>query len=90
VWIFIVVSICAIASFYAVQVMQFVDNLLTKFNIINDKFISKYEMKASCSVCSNNNCKRHKLLPHSTKIKVPKDFDQALEQVIIIIVTLLI
>lgn len=89
VWIFIVVSIFAIASFHAVQVVQLVDNLLTKFNITNDRFITKYEIKDSCNVCNNNSCKRHKLLPHSTKIKVPKDFDQALEQVIIIIVALI-
>jgi len=82
VWVFIVASIYIIASFYAVQLVQYIDSLLTKFNIINDKFIARYEIKDSCSVCSKNTCKRHKLLPHSTKVKVPKDFDHALEQVI--------
>lgn len=81
---FIVAGVYAISSFYAVQLVQCIDNLLVRFNITNDKFITRYEIKDSCSVCSNNTCKRHKLLPHSTKIKVPKDFDHALEQVITI------
>ncbi|XP_018361321.1 PREDICTED: sorting nexin-14-like [Trachymyrmex cornetzi] len=96
-WVFIVVSIYVIASFYAVQLVQCVDSLLTRYNIINeqrvhglltrfniisDKFITRYEIKDSCSVCSKNTCKRHKLLPHSTKVKVPKDFDHALEQLL--------
>ncbi|KAG5322336.1 SNX14 protein, partial [Pseudoatta argentina] len=96
-WVFIVVSIYVIASFYAVQSVQYVDNLLTRYNIINeqriyglltrfniisDKFIARYEIKDSCGVCSKNTCKRHKLLPHSTKVKVPKDFDHALEQLL--------
>lgn len=80
-----VASIYVISSFYAVQLVQCIDNLLVRFNITNDKFITKFEIKDSCSVCSNNTCKRHKLLPHSTKIKVPKDFDHTLEQVITII-----
>lgn len=78
-------SIYAISSFYAVQLIRCIDNLLVRFNIINDNFITKFEIKDSCSVCSNNTCKRHKLLSHSTKIKVPKDFDHALEQVITIV-----
>lgn len=82
VWVFIVTGIYAIASFYAVQLAQCVDSLLTRFNIINDKLNTRYEIKDSCNVCSKNTCKRHKLLPHSTKVKVPKDFDHALEQVI--------
>ncbi|KYN30488.1 Sorting nexin-14, partial [Trachymyrmex septentrionalis] len=96
-WVFIVISIYMIASFYAVQLVQCVDSLLTRYNIINeqrvydlltrfniisDKFIARYEIKDSCSVCSKNTCKRHKLLPHSTKVKVPKDFDHALEQLL--------
>lgn len=79
---FIVAGIYAISSFYAVQLIQCIESLLARFNITNDKFITRYEFKDSCSVCSNNTCKRHKLLPHSTKIKVPKDFDYASEQVI--------
>lgn len=82
VWIFVVASIYAISSFYAVQLIRCIDNLLVRFNIINDNFITKFEIKDSCSVCSNNTCKRHKLLSHSTKIKVPKDFDHALEQLL--------
>ncbi|KAL6264772.1 hypothetical protein P5V15_004870 [Pogonomyrmex californicus] len=82
VWVFIVAGIYVIASFYAIQIAHFVDVLLIKFNITNDKFITRHEIKDSCSVCSNNTCKRHKLLPHSTKVKVPKDFDQALEQLL--------
>ncbi|CAL1674633.1 unnamed protein product [Lasius platythorax] len=81
-WVFIVAGVYAISSFYAVQLVQCIDNLLVRFNITNDKFITRYEIKDSCSVCSNNTCKRHKLLPHSTKIKVPKDFDHALEQLL--------
>ncbi|KAM0734453.1 Sorting nexin-14 [Formica fusca] len=81
-WVFIVASIYAISSFYAVRLVQCIDNLLVRFNITNDKFIAKFEIKDSCSVCSNNTCKRHKLLPHSTKIKVPKDFDHTLEQLL--------
>jgi len=76
-----------IASFYAIQLIQCFDNLLTKFNIINNKFIKKYEVKNLCSICSNDTCKRYELLSHSTKTKVPKDFDHALEEVIIIIIT---
>lgn len=78
-------GIYAISSFYAVQLIRCIDNLLVRFNIINNNFITKFEIKDSCSVCSNNTCKRHKLLSHSTKIKVPKDFDHALEQVITIV-----
>ncbi|KYN01623.1 PREDICTED: sorting nexin-14-like [Cyphomyrmex costatus] len=96
-WVFIAISIYVIASFYAVQLVECVNSLLTRFNIINeqrvyglltrfniinDKFIKRYEIKDSCSVCRKNTCKRHKLLPHSTKIKVPKDFDHALEQLL--------
>ncbi|XP_018300298.1 sorting nexin-14 [Mycetomoellerius zeteki] len=96
-WVFIVISIYVLVSFYAVQLVQRVDSLLTRynimneqrihgllmrFNIISDKFIARYEIKDSCSVCSKNTCKRHKLLPHSTKVKVPKDFDHALEQLL--------
>ncbi|KAL0109395.1 hypothetical protein PUN28_014457 [Cardiocondyla obscurior] len=82
VWVFIVASIFVIASFYAVQLAQCVDSLLVRFNIINNRFITRHEIKVSCSVCSKNTCKRHKLLPHSTKVKVPKDFDHALEQLL--------
>ncbi|EFN67435.1 Sorting nexin-14 [Camponotus floridanus] len=82
VWIFVVASIYAISSYYAVQLIRCIDNLLVRFNIINDNFITKFAIKDSCSVCSNNTCKRHKLLSHSTKIKVPKDFDHALEQLL--------
>lgn len=53
-------------------------------NALSDTFKPTYEIKDPCSVCSNNSCKRHKLLPHSTKVKIPKDFDHALEQVIIL------
>lgn len=81
-WVFIVAGIYAISSFYAVQLIQCIESLLARFNITNDKFITRYEFKDSCSVCSNNTCKRHKLLPHSTKIKVPKDFDYASEQLL--------
>jgi hypothetical protein len=88
IWVFIVATTYVIASFYAVQLIQFFDNLLTKFdiNIINNKFIKKYEIKNSCSICSNDTCKRHELLSHSTKAKVSKDFDHALEEVIMIII----
>lgn len=54
-------------------------------NVNDDTSITGYEDKNPCSVCNDNTCKRHKLLPHSTKIEVPKDFDRALEEVIVII-----
>jgi len=86
IWVFIVATTYAIACFYAVQLIQYFDNLLTKFNIVNNKFIKKYEVKNLCSICSDDTCKRHELLPHSTKAKVPQDFDHALEEVIMIII----
>ncbi|EZA49201.1 hypothetical protein DMN91_007953 [Ooceraea biroi] len=82
VWVFIVASIYIIASFYAVQLVRCLDGFLTKFNIVNNKLIKKCEVKDLCSVCSNDTCKRHKLLPHSTRVKVPKDFDHALEELL--------
>lgn len=88
-WVFIVAGIYGITSFYAIPLLQYVDSLLRKYNIVNNRFIASYEIKDLCSVCNSNSCKRHKLLPHSTKVKVPKDFDHALEQVIIIIIALL-
>lgn len=81
----VVASLYGIASFYTVQLLQIIDDLLTRFNITSNKFVTKNEIKDVCSVCSNV-CKRHKLLPHSTKVKVPKDFDHTLEQVTIILV----
>lgn len=81
-WVLIVAGVYVTASFYAVQLARCVDSLLTRFNIVNDKFVTRYDIKDSCSVCSKNTCRRHKLLPHSTKVKVPKDFDHALEQLL--------
>ncbi|EFN87552.1 sorting nexin-14 [Harpegnathos saltator] len=79
-WTFLVVIIYGITSFYTVQFLQIIDSLLTRFNITSDTFITKAKQDL-CTVCSNV-CKRHKLLPHSTKVKVPKDFDHALEQLL--------
>ncbi|XP_015608100.1 sorting nexin-14 isoform X2 [Cephus cinctus] len=39
-------------------------------------------MKESCGVCGGNGCKRHRPSQYNTRIKVPKDFDDALEELL--------
>ena len=68
--------------FYGLVILEYVGVALVNLNAISDSFNPTYEIKDPCSVCSNNSCKRHKLLPHSTKVKIPKDLDHALEQLL--------
>lgn len=46
-----------------------------------DKFTEQWKGDKSCKVCSGNSCNRHKPTAHSTQVKVPKDFDNALQHV---------
>ncbi|XP_011865725.1 PREDICTED: sorting nexin-14-like [Vollenhovia emeryi] len=81
-WVLVVAGVYVLASLYAVQLARCVDDLLTRFNIVDGGCATRCEVADSCSVCSKDTCKRHKLPPHSTKVKVPKDFDHALEQLL--------
>ena len=82
IWILIVCCLYITSVFYGLVILEYVGVALVNLNAISDSFNPTYEIKDPCSVCSNNSCKRHKLLPHSTKVKIPKDLDHALEQVI--------
>lgn len=82
IWILIVCCLYITSVFYGLVILEYVGVALVNLNAISDSFNPTYESKDPCSVCSNNRCKRHKLLPHSTKVKIPKDLDHALEQVI--------
>ncbi|XP_076243695.1 sorting nexin-14 isoform X2 [Calliopsis andreniformis] len=70
------------SSYYGLAILQHVNMILVNLNAISDTFNTTYEIKDPCSICSNNGCKRHKLLPHLTKVKIPKDVDHALEQLL--------
>ncbi|XP_053994319.1 sorting nexin-14-like [Hylaeus volcanicus] len=80
IWVFIVCCLYVTTTFYGLYILQYVSVLLVNLNVISGTFNQKPEVKDPCSVCNNNNCRRHKLCPHSTKVKIPQDFDHALEQ----------
>lgn len=80
-WILVVCGLYITSVFYGLVILEYIGVALVNLNAISDTFNPTYEIKDPCGVCSKNNCKRHKLLPHSTKVKIPKDFDHALEQV---------
>lgn len=80
VWAIIVCCIYVTSSLYGLVILRYISVALVNLNVICNSPYPVYDTKDPCSVCSNNSCKRHKLLPHSTKVKVPKDFDHALEQ----------
>lgn len=82
IWVVLVCCLYVASTFYALIVLRYITVLLLNSNAISGTLNPRYEVKDPCSVCSNNSCKRHKLFPNSTKVKIPKDFDQALEQVI--------
>ncbi|XP_050597216.1 sorting nexin-14-like [Bombus affinis] len=82
IWILIVCCLYITSVFYGLVILEYVGVALVNLNAISDSFNPTYEIKDPCSVCSNNSCKRHKLLPHSTKVKIPKDLDHALEQLL--------
>ncbi|XP_043256850.1 sorting nexin-14-like [Colletes gigas] len=82
IWVLIAGCLYITSIFYGLVVLQYVGVLLVNLIAIKDTFNPTYEVKDPCTVCSNNNCKRHKLFPHSVKVKIPKDFDYALEQLL--------
>ncbi|XP_006608646.1 sorting nexin-14-like isoform X1 [Apis dorsata] len=79
IWVLIICCLYITSIFYGLVILEY---LGVDLNALSDTFKPTYEIKDPCSVCSNNSCKRHKLLPHSTKVKIPKDFDHALEQLL--------
>lgn len=82
-WVLIVCGLYVTSIFYGLVILQYISVALVNLNAIGDTCNPAYEIKDPCSVCSNNSCKRHKLLPHSTKVKIPKDFDHELEKILI-------
>ncbi|XP_031833287.1 sorting nexin-14 [Nomia melanderi] len=82
IWVIIVVCLYITSTFYGLLILQYINMILFKFNAICGTFKPVYEVKDPCSVCNSSGCKRHKLFPHSTKVKIPKDFDYALEQLL--------
>ncbi|XP_076296987.1 sorting nexin-14 isoform X2 [Lasioglossum baleicum] len=83
IWVIVMGCLYMISTFYGLHILQYISMILVKCNAICGTLKPMYEDKEPCRVCNSNDCKRHKLLPHSTKVKVPKDFDHALEQVIL-------
>ncbi|KAK9303202.1 hypothetical protein QLX08_004982 [Tetragonisca angustula] len=81
-WIFVVCGLYITSVFYGLVILEYIGVALVNLNALSDTFNPTYEIKDPCGVCSKNNCKRHKLLPHSTKVKIPKDLDHALEQLL--------
>ncbi|XP_076655780.1 sorting nexin-14 isoform X1 [Halictus rubicundus] len=82
IWIIVMSCLYMISAFYGLHILQYISMILVKCNAICGTLKPIYEVKEPCSVCNSNDCKRHKLLPHSTKVKIPKDFDHALEQLL--------
>ncbi|CAK9796439.1 Sorting nexin-14 [Anthophora plagiata] len=82
IWVLIICCLYATSIFYGLAMLQYVSVALVNLNAISDTFNPTYETKDPCAVCSNNSCNRHKLLPHSTKVKIPKDVDQALQHLL--------
>ncbi|XP_076756445.1 sorting nexin-14 [Xylocopa sonorina] len=82
IWALVICCIYVTSTFYGLVILRYVSLALVNLNAIGETFDPAYGIKDPCSVCSNHSCKRHKLLPHSTKVKVPKDFDYALEQLL--------
>lgn len=64
------------------QIFLHIKETLKTFQIITTNSTSNLEDRNSCWVCNDNGCKRHKLSQDSIRAKVPKDFDNALEQVL--------
>lgn len=82
VWVLVACGLYITSVFYGLVILEYIGVALVNLNAISDTFNPTYEIKDPCGVCSKNNCKRHKLLPHSTKVKIPKDLDHALEQLL--------
>ncbi|XP_003705519.2 sorting nexin-14 isoform X1 [Megachile rotundata] len=82
VWALIICCLYLTNVFYGLVILQYINLALVNLNAISDTFNPTFEVKDPCSVCSNNSCKRHKQLPHSAKVKIPKDCDHALEQLL--------
>nr|XP_033337093.1 sorting nexin-14-like isoform X1 [Megalopta genalis]XP_033337095.1 sorting nexin-14-like isoform X1 [Megalopta genalis]XP_033337096.1 sorting nexin-14-like isoform X1 [Megalopta genalis] len=82
IWVIIMGCLYIVSIFYGLVILQYINMIMVKFNAICGTLKPMYDVKEPCSVCNSNDCKRHKLLPHSTKVKIPKDFDYALEQLL--------
>ncbi|XP_034184894.1 sorting nexin-14 [Osmia lignaria lignaria] len=82
IWALVICCLYVINIFYGLVILQYINLVLVNLNAISDTFNPTFEVKDPCSVCSNNSCKRHKQLPHSAKVKIPKDCDRALEQLL--------
>ncbi|XP_043513618.1 sorting nexin-14-like [Frieseomelitta varia] len=81
-WVLVICGLYITSVFYGLVILEYIGVALVNLNALSDTFNPTYEIKDPCGVCSKNNCKRHKLLPHSTKVKIPKDLDHALEQLL--------
>ncbi|XP_076674344.1 sorting nexin-14 [Andrena cerasifolii] len=82
IWLLIVCCLYITSIFCGLTTLQYISVGLVNLNVISVTLSPTYEIKDPCSVCSKNSCRRHKLLPHSTTVKIPKDFDHALEQLL--------
>lgn len=52
------------------------------FDNSKKQYIGKSNDEKSCKVCSGNGCNRHRQNIHNIHVKVPRDFDVALQNVI--------
>ncbi|XP_012271513.1 sorting nexin-14 isoform X2 [Orussus abietinus] len=78
-WILLLFSLYVITAVQGMQLLCFVGaNLKT----IQKKSVVQGNAEESCGVCGGDACKRHRPSLHSTQVRVPKDFDAALENLL--------
>ncbi|KAG7196813.1 hypothetical protein KM043_016926 [Ampulex compressa] len=81
-WALIVFCIYIGCMIYGIELVRLTSCILFNICDISGKFITTHEKRGPCQVCSNETCNRHKYLPYSAKVKIPKEFDLALQQLL--------
>lgn len=61
--------------------LRILDYLGIKLGIDESEDGPRSKVDGACRVCSGSTCNRHKATVHNTHVKVPKDFDVALQNV---------
>ncbi|XP_008560799.1 sorting nexin-14 [Microplitis demolitor] len=79
VWAVVVIILYNIGRFWGEKIIERV-NLLLKFN---KKFnTDKSDSNKKCKVCCGDNCNRHKPSINNSHVKIPKDLDSALQNLL--------
>ncbi|XP_066581339.1 sorting nexin-14-like [Prorops nasuta] len=81
-WLFFTVCLYLLCSFWGIQIICYTGTLMSNCYIFKNKYMQRDGIKEACTVCKDNLCQRHQVLPQNANVTVPRDFDAALEQLL--------